>query len=400
MALSSFSFLTKAKIDKESKKDRKNKKILSLKNLLEKRNKLMPSIQLWSFLFNLLLGGFAALWCVNSVKHHGHLQTMILLIIGFFVFALVKVFIMRVSSLASYNICVAFTGTFELVSSVTFPLINFFILILKPIFALFGKDIQKEAPLYGEEEIKYLVKESHRRGIIEKDEHELIYSIFEFGDTIVKEVMTPRPDMICAESAMALKDFITLVKQYEFSKIPVYEESVDNIAGIISVKDIFISADLSNTDMPIKNFMKPAHFVPANKKINELLKEMQKGKITIAIVVDEYGGTEGLVSLEDIIEEIVGEISDEYDDITYDFQQCDDGSYIVNANLVIEDVNSKLKLNIPTDQFETIGGFAYGLFEKIPVEGDSVSLKDFSLKIEKISGKRIRKLRIKKTGGT
>jgi len=324
---------------------------------------------------------------------------MILLIIGFFVFALIKVFIMRISSIAPYNICIAFTGTFELVSSVTFPLINFFILILKPIFALFGKDIQKEAPLYGEEEIKYLVKESHRRGIIEKDEHELIYSIFEFGDTIVKEVMTPRPDMICAESNMLLKDFITLVKQYEFSKIPVCEESVDNIAGIISVKDIFISADLSNTDIAIKNFMKPAHFVPANKKINELLKEMQKDKITIAIVVDEYGGTEGLVSLEDIIEEIVGEISDEYDDVVYDFQQCDDGSCVVNANLVIEDVNSKLKLNIPTDQFETIGGFAYGLFEKIPVEGDSISLKDFSLKIEKISGKRIRKLRIKKTGG-
>lgn len=399
MALSSFSSLTKAKVDEKYKKDKKNPKILSLKALMEKRNKLMPSIQLWNTLLNLLLGAFIVIWYVNNAKDYSHIQTISLLLVSIFIFALIKVFIIKVSSLASYNICMAFSKTFEMISTVTFPAINLFFIILTPLFALFGKDIQKEAPFYSEQEIKFLVKESHRHGIIEKDEQELIHSIFEFGDTIVKEVMTPRPDMICVESGINLKDFITLVKQYEFSKIPVYEESIDNIIGIISVKDLFISADLHKIDTPIKSFVKPAVFVPANKKINALLKEMQKDKITMVIVVDEYGGTEGLVTLEDILEEIVGEISDEYDDIVHDFQLCDDGSYIVNANIVIEDVNNKLKLNIPTDKSETIAGFAYGSFDKVPSEGDVINLKDFSLKIEKITGKRIKKVRIQKTGG-
>lgn len=399
MALSSFSSLTKAKLDKEYKKDKKNIKILSLKNLMEKRDKLIPSIQLWNNLLNLFLGSLAAVWYINNLKHHIYFQSIILLISGFFVFAFIKILITKISSVASYNICIAFSKTFEIISIITFPVINLFSIILNPILSLLGKDMRKEAFLYSEEEIKYFVKESERHGIIEKDEQELIHSIFEFGDTIVKEIMTPRPDMICVPEDMVLKDFIALIKQSEFSKIPVYGDTTDNITGIINVKDILISADLYKQDTLIKNFAKPANFVPANKKINQLLKEMQKGKITMAIVVDEYGGTEGLVTLEDVIEEIVGEIADEYDEIKPDFQQLDDNSYLINANVIIEDVNHTLKLNIPTECFETIGGFAYGLFEKIPAEGDSVSLKDFTLEIKKLSGKRIKQVRIKKTGG-
>lgn len=395
-AKASFGNTTKTKADEEFKKNKDNSKIPQLKNLIDKKHMLMPSILMWDALLLLFFGSLLTILYINAFKDLNCWLTALFLILTFLFISFAKILCSMAAALNSYKISLFLAPAFTIICAVTFPFINLFFAILNPLFAAFGADIKKEYSPYTEEELKLLVKESHRRGVIEKDDHELIHSVFEFGDTIAKEVMTPRMDMLCIQGSASLRELIQFIKKYEFSKIPVYGASIDNILGIVHLIDVLNVIEENKTELLAKDIARAAKFIPANKKISELLKEMQKEKVTMSIVVDEYGGTEGLITIEDMLEEIVGEISDEYDEAAQEFLACEDGSYVVNAKLVIEDVNSKLKLNISTKEFETIGGFAYGLFDKVPNEGDSIRLENFTLTIEKTAGKRISKIRIKK----
>lgn len=393
-ALISFGNITKSGVGEKFKKDKNNSAVLRLRNLIEKKGIVINSIQVWNSFLLLFLG--AQIFVYINASPLNIAANIIFVIILFLLLSFVTVILSRVASINAYAAALALSRTFEIVSTITAPFINLFLAVFNPFFKLFGINIKKEVSHYSEEELKLLVRESEHHGAIEKEDRELIHSIFEFGDTIVKEVMTPRMDITCIESNATVNDYIKIAREQGFSRVPVFEESIDNIIGIVSVKDILCAVEQNNLDMGIKEIIKPAYFVPGSKKINELLKEMQNNKVSIAIVVDEYGGTEGLIALEDIVEEIVGEITDEYDDSVTDFQAQEDGSCVVNAKVVIEDVNSRLKLNISTKEFETLGGFAYGLFDKIPREGESVQLKDFTLTIEKTIGQKIKKIRIKK----
>ncbi|MFH1453584.1 MAG: hemolysin family protein [Armatimonadota bacterium] len=396
IAQASFGNLTKTKVDEEYKKNKDDIKIERLKRLIDKKDILIPSVQMWNIFFILILGFFVMIWYLHNLEQFNYILAVLLLTATFMLLSFIKILSFKIASLNAYNISLRLARTFEVISAVTFPLINLVFTLLNPLFKIFGADIKKDVYHYSEEDLKHILKESHRHGVIEKDEQELLHSIFEFGDTIVAEVMTPRLDMICIKESDTLVDFIHLVKKSGLSKIPVYGESIDHILGVVYVKDILSALEENKLDMHIKQASKPTYFVPGTKKINELLKEMQKKKVSMAIVVDEFGGTEGLITVEDIIEEIVGEITDEYDKSSPDFMKCDDSSYIISAKVVIEDVNNKLKLNIPCEKFETIGGYAYGLFDRIPNQGDTKDQEDFTLTIERKVGRRIDKVKIKK----
>jgi gliding motility-associated protein GldE len=247
------------------------------------------------------------------------------------------------------------------------------------------------------EEIRTLVEVGEEHGELEKEERELITSIFDFGETTVREVMIPRTDMVCVSVEAPLDEVIEAIRQKGHSRIPVYEKSIDNVVGILHGKDLLplVAGDMQR---PIGKIMREPLFVPEGKLIQELLREFQKEKMHMAIVVDEYGGTAGLVTLEDIIEEIVGEIQDEYDVEPPLWQRLDDHTVVADARLDPETLNEVLGDEvIPTEEdYETLGGFLLSELGEVPEEKVTVEFHNYDFSIEEVQGNRIVKVRIVK----
>jgi len=226
----------------------------------------------------------------------------------------------------------------------------------------------------------------------EEDEKEMIHSIFELGETTVKEVMIPRVDMVCVEVNSELEYLRALAKDKGHSRFPVYREDIDNILGIATVKDLLFVNDLSETSL--EALIRPTFFIPENKKIDELLREMRKKKLHMAIVLDEYGGTSGLVTLEDILEEIVGEIEDESDTLPPPILKLDNGSYSVDAAVSLKDLNEVIGSRLPEEEFETVGGMIYDLVGSLPEEGYQVERHGLRFIVERVEGQRIEIVRV------
>ena len=293
--------------------------------------------------------------------------------------------------------------SFRFASKVSLPLL-WVVKILTPISLVFDRmtrgvsyvlGIHQEAPFVDEEELKTLFEVGEEKGALDRAEKEMIHSIFEFRETAVKEVMVPRMDMVCVEKGTPVEDILNLVKEKGHSRIPVYDEKVDNVAGILFVKDLLPYMRQEKAVPDLLSLVRRAYFVPESKMIDELLKEFQKERIHMAIVVDEYGGTAGLITLEDVIEEIVGEIRDEYDKETPLIKQLDDSSWLVDGKIDIEDLNESLDLKIPTEEdYESLGGFIFSIIGRIPQEKEEVRYKDHVLVVEKVQRQRIKKVRI------
>lgn len=238
------------------------------------------------------------------------------------------------------------------------------------------------------------------QGVLEKEETQIIQSVFEFGETIAKEVMVPRVDIICVELGTPLARVLDLMISSGFTRLPVYEDDVDNILGLVHAKDLLRKLEKVETQsikqQPIsKAELREVLVVPGTKKIAKILRELQKDKVTMAVVVDEYGGTDGILTLEDIVEEIVGEITDEYDQAHEGIQMSRDGSSIVDAKTIIEDVNDILNLDLPYDEHETLGGYVYGLFGRVPKAGESMEVDGLKLTVEATHRQRITRVRIR-----
>jgi putative hemolysin len=256
-------------------------------------------------------------------------------------------------------------------------------------------------PFITEDDIRTLVDVGAEQKVLEEQERDLIHSIIEFGDTIAREVMTPRPDMICVDVAQPTTRALDLVIAEGYSKLPVYEDTIDNVIGVVHDRELLISlANGTIASAPMRSLMRPVTHVPETKRISELLREMQRGKFSLAIVVDEYGGTAGLVTMEDLLEEIVGEIRDEHDEGEEEpIVVIAPDESVVDAGMNIEDVNDKLGTNIPHEDFETIGGYTVGLFGRLPREGEEIAAGNgVKLRVERTRGKRILRVRVLTNG--
>jgi putative hemolysin len=265
---------------------------------------------------------------------------------------------------------------------------------------LFGGDPTKAGPYVTESDIRTLVNVGEKQGVIEEEEKEMIHSIFEFGDTVVREVMTPRTDMVCADVSDPVRKGVELVINEGYSKLPVFEENIDHVVGVVHDRELLVYVNRGELNAPLRSLMRPIKAIPENKKVAELLREMQAEKVSVAIVVDEYGGTAGLVTMEDLLEEIVGEIMDEYDvesnDNPPEITPAGDGQYVVDARMNIDDVNEQLGLHLPTEDFESIGGYTFGLFGRVPNPGEHVVIDGgVELVVEKTAGRRLLSVRIK-----
>jgi len=245
-----------------------------------------------------------------------------------------------------------------------------------------------------EDEIKTLLDTGEKEGVLEQDERQMIFSIFQFGDTLAREIMVPRIDMFALEVNTPINKAAEAVLQSGYSRVPVYEEKIDNILGLLYTKDMLKVWLEDNQYDSLRDLLRPANFIPESKKVDDLLAEMQDERIHIAIVADEYGGVAGLVTLEDIVEEIVGEIRDEYDQGEEAlFQKINDAEYLFHGRIDLDDVNEMLGVSLPTEEADTLGGFIYNQLGRVPKAKENIQLNGLTLNIEQISGRRIQKVR-------
>jgi putative hemolysin len=250
--------------------------------------------------------------------------------------------------------------------------------------------------LVTEEEIKTVVDAGEEGGVLEEEEKEMIYSIFELGDTLTREVMVPRIDVVAIDAATPLPEAVDLVIQATHSRVPVYQDTIDNVIGVLYAKDLLRVLRAGDLSVSLSQVVRPAYFVPEAKKVDELLEELQKRRVHVAIVVDEYGGMAGLVTIEDILEEIVGEIQDEYDTEEPMFQQEAEGDYIFDARANLDDVSQLLGVQLPAESYDTLGGFLYTQFGHVPNAGEQLRFNGLVIEVLDVSGRRIGKVRVRR----
>ncbi len=261
---------------------------------------------------------------------------------------------------------------------------------------LFGGQMKHRGPFVTEEELKLLVTVGEEEGVLEEEETEMIHSIFEFADTPVREVMVPRIDMVTLESNDTVDEAVDLALQGGFSRIPVFEETIDNIIGILYTKDMLKQLREGNNTLAIRNLLRPAYFVPETKKLDDLLREIRQRRTHLAIVIDEYGSVAGLVTIEDLMEEIVGDIRDEYDQEENLYEQISPNEYIVDAKMSIDEFDELMDTNLENEDYDTLGGFLYARLDKIPVVDDTITVGDLTFTVLATRGRRITKVRVER----
>lgn len=290
----------------------------------------------------------------------------------------------------------SFSATYLIwLSKIFNPLIKVLIAFTNRLIKIVGGDPDKQKPFVTEDEIIRFVTVGEREGVIEEKEKEMIHSVFEFDDTLAREVMVPRIDIISMSINTPLDVAVDLVMEKGHSRIPVFRNTIDNIVGILYAKDLlcFIKKDFK--DESIGNIMRKAYYVPESKKIDELLSEMKTKKIHMAIVLDEYGGTAGIVTIEDLIEEIVGDIKDEYDIEDVEYRFLNEKELIVDARVTIDELDDLIGRTLPANDYDTLGGMVLSYLGHVPEVDESIILNDLKITVEEMAGNRILKLRIK-----
>jgi putative hemolysin len=263
---------------------------------------------------------------------------------------------------------------------------------------LFGIDPAAEEEMVTEEEIRMLVDVGEEKGAIDESEKEMINNIFEFDNKVVSDIMTHRTEIVGIPTSASIKDIIEIVKSAKFTRYPVYEDNIDDIIGILNIKDLIqLTEDRNQFDL--NQIIRQPYYVPASKKADELFRELQSTKTHMAVAIDEYGGTAGIVTIEDLLEEIVGNIFDEYDVEEKEFEKIDDNTFIINGVASLDRVTEFLKVDLPIDDYDTLSGFLIGQLGRIPEAGETpvVEYDEIIFKVEEIEEKRIAKVKACRT---
>ncbi|WP_392485920.1 HlyC/CorC family transporter [Haloimpatiens sp. FM7315] len=363
----------------------------TVNKLIENPSKLLGAILVGNNVVNI---GASALATSLSIKHFGNRGVGIATgIVTLFVLIFGEI---TPKSLAAQNSDTVSLKVSKPISAITFilsPLVTVLTYLTNGLIKLLGGETKTTQPFITEDELKTIVNVSHEEGVLEGDEKKMIYNVFEFGDSQAKDVMTPRIDMIAADVNLTYSEIIALLKEEHFSRIPVYEDVNDNIIGILYIKDL-IFFNGNDEDFDIKKFIRPAYFTYEFKPISELFTEMSTRRISMSIVLDEYGGTAGIVTMEDLVEEIVGDIDDEFDEEDEEIEVIKEDEFVVDGSTKIDDINELIGTNLESEDFDSIGGFVIGLLGRLPKLGESVEYNNIKFKVEDMDKNRIGKLRI------
>jgi CBS domain containing-hemolysin-like protein len=379
-----------------------NGKTPQLVKLLDERNHYLTTILVGNTVV-LLAAQSMATWAFieynawRPVLSAALVMTIVLLVVGEIV---PKMVVVQDASRWAPRFAAFLQVVYVVLRPVTWTVVGFTSWLIR----LFGGDPAKAGPYVTEDDIRTLVNVGEKQGVLEEEEKEMIHSIFEFGDTVAREVMTPRTDIVSADASEPVSKGVEIVARDGYSKLPVFDGNIDHVVGVVHDRELLVYVSRGELTRPLRNLMRPIKAVPENKKIDELLREMQAERVSVAIVVDEYGGTAGLVTMEDLLEEIVGEIMDEYDATEHDrppeIIPAGENQYVVDARMNIDDVNERLGLRLPTEDFESIGGYTFGLFGRVPTPGEHVVIDSgVILVVEKTAGRRLLSVRIKNAPG-
>lgn len=401
-----FISLNDAKIEKQAKEG--NKKAKQIEKMLKTPSKFLATIQIGITLAGFLSSAFAsetfadmmapALYNVFPIISQGAWKSIsiivITIILSFFTLVFGELVPKRLAMKHYEKISFATIGVIRAISIITAPFVKLLTVVTNGISKIFGVG-ENEEETVTEEEIKMLVDQGEEKGTIKEEERELINNVFELNDITVSEIMRHRKDIFAVDINISLNELLEELsdEEYRYSRIPVYDETIDEIKGILYVKDVL--KNINKKNFKVKNVVKEAYFVSQNRLINEVFRELQKNKKQIAIILDEYGGTAGLVTMEDILEELVGDIYDEYDKEELEYEKIDDNTYILSGSMTIYDVNKLLNANIPEGDYDTISGFLQDKLGRIPEDEENpiIETKEVTYKIEEYEDKRILKIK-------
>jgi len=367
--------------------------------LLKHPRRLLITILIGNTLVNVSAASIAALMVLQAAERLGLNKNLAILInIGVVTFV-----VLLLSEVTPKIVAVKYPERFAknaslfimFIGFVFFPVSYVFDKFMALITKSFGFSENEKERLLEVDEFQTLLDIGEEQGALEEEEKEMLHSIFEFGDTSVREIMIPRTDVVCVPDDVSVSELIKVIKSKGHTRIPVFHETIDQIEGIVNAKDLLSLLAEKNTDVKVIELCRQPIYVPESKKIDDLLRLFQKERQHMAIVVDEYGGTAGIVTLEDVIEEIVGEIRDEYDKEPPLYRKIDDDTYIVNAKIDIESLDKIVAINVPdTDEYETLGGFILEKTGALPQEQETIRYNDYLLTIEKVEKNRIIQVRI------
>ena len=369
--------------------------------LMQNPRQLLITIVVGNTIVNITTASIAAILTTRIGKALGwneHLVLVVDVIVVTFVLLIVSEILPKVMAVRNAETFARrFSGmiqfTYFLFYPVTYPLAQFTSILQHRL------GLKSDKTQITEEELLALADVGEEYGTLEEEEREIIHSIFEFGETTVKEIMVPRTDMVCLEVNTPYTEVLKIVRGKLHSRIPIYKDRIDNIVGILYIKDLlpYLYNKKKGSRIDLTKLMREPYFVPEQKKISELLKEFQKNRIHMALVVDEYGGIAGLVTLEDIIEEIVGEIQDEYDKEIPMIVRISENEFLVDGRTQLEELNEELHLNLPEESgVETISGFILNLMGSVPKEKESVRYNGYVFTVEQVLKNRIKKVKIEK----
>lgn len=279
------------------------------------------------------------------------------------------------------------------ITKLLWPLTYVLTLITNLLVRLLGGTKEGTQPLITEDELKTIVNVSHEEGLLEGDERQMIYNVFEFGDSQAKDVMTPRTNMVAVSAESTYDELVEVFKEENFSRTPVYDEDIDDIIGILHVKDLIFYVDTKES-FNLRNLIRPVYYTYEYKPTSLLFDEMRLSRSPVAIILDEYGGTAGIVTTEDLVEEIVGEIRDEYDEEHEDIEVIKEDEYLVEGSMKIDLLNDMIGTNIESEDFDSIGGFVIGLLDRFPDVDEVIEYNNIRFVVEKVEKNRIEKMRI------
>ena len=401
-----FISLNDTKIEKQAKDG--NKKAKQIEKMLKTPSKFLATIQIGITLAGFLSSAFASdtfaeklapilfqcmpffslgVWKSISI-------IIITIILSFFTLVFGELVPKRLAMKNYEKIAFGTIGIIRAISIITSPFVKFLTLVTNSISKLFGVGENEEESVT-EEEIKMMVDQGEEKGTIKEEEKELINNVFEFNDITASEIMKHRKDIFAVDINISNDELMEELskEEYRYSRIPVYDETIDEIKGILYIKDVL--KNIGKKNFKVKNVVKDAYFVSQTRLINEVFKELQKNKMQIAIIIDEYGGTAGLITMEDILEELVGDIYDEYDKEEKEFEKIDENTYIIVGSMPIYDVNKLLNANIPEGDYDTLSGFLQEKLGRNPEEEENpiIETKEVTYKIEKYEDKRILKVK-------
>lgn len=366
--------------------------------LLQKPKRVMLSLQIGNILSN-AAAVITSCFYWNAIAQQYDIISAAGYLIGILIFFL---FTITIGEIFAVNLASKNAGTYTRLSiypMVVFyfiftPFILFFELLSKKILVSFGMD--KNKINLSEKELRNIVDVSEDGTILDKDEKDMIQGIFEMSDTVTREIMVPRTDLICIEKSASLTQLLNVNKEKNHSRIPVFDDTIDNVVGVIHIKDLLpLIKKRITADFDIMKLANEPYFVQEQKKVNELLREFRTERIHMAIVVDEYGGTSGIVTLEDVIEEIVGEIQDEYDKEQPQINTIDENVSLVSGGILIYDINVELGISIPEEEgIDTLAGFLLGQFGSVPKTKSRITWGAYDFIVERVYNRRIERVRI------